>query len=99
MNVDCRSFTKLAGAALLGVFGWEALVRRVAPARAGTSLALRTVRPEDAAALVEIMNGCVGDADSFHGKCEPWSLRWAEICARRHPETVVITRDGLPVAF
>jgi hypothetical protein len=62
-------------------------------------LALRRVRLDDAGELRAMMNGCVGDADSFHGKCEPWSLRRAEIAARRHPETVVLTLDGQPVAF
>jgi hypothetical protein len=67
--------------------------------RGRVGLALRKVRRDDAEPLRSIMNGCVSDADSFHGKCDPWSTRWAEICTRRHPETVVITRAGVPVAF
>lgn len=98
MVLGRRAFFELFGGALIVLSGTEALFRRVAPA-AGSGLALRKVRLDDAADLRSIMNGCVGDADSFHGKCDEWSLRWAEICARRHPETVVITMAGTPVAF
>jgi hypothetical protein len=99
MAIGRRALLKLLGGAALVVSGLSGLLRRVAPTQAQSGLALRKVRPGDAADLQAIMSGCVTDADSFHGKCDGFSLRWAEVMARRRPESVVITLDGVPVAF
>jgi hypothetical protein len=99
MAIGRRVLLKLLAGGVLFLSGLGVLFRRVAPTQAQSGLALRKVRLEDAQDLQTIMTGCVSDADSFHGKCDGFSLRWAEVMARRRPESVVVTLDGVPVAF
>jgi len=65
----------------------------------GASFSARAVATTDAAALREIMISCVKSNESFHGKCGDWPLSWAETLIQKRPNTVIITKDGTPIAF
>jgi len=45
------------------------------------------------------MSACVGQDDSFFGKCGVWTLSWAETLIAHCPQSIVPTQDGTPVAF
>jgi hypothetical protein len=98
MQIGRRAALKLFALVGLGLSGIVALWRRLAVAQS-PALELRKIGADDAADLQAIMNSCVTDADSFHGKCDPWSLSWADHMVRRRKESVILTVDGLPAAF
>ena len=96
MLIGRRTAIKWMGGALAVASGSWAWPRRTS---ADSALVLRTVTADDAPALQAIMASCVRDAASFFGKCGEWTLAWAQEFIRRCPDTAVLTRDGLPVAF
>lgn len=95
-----RYFLRLlvrAGAVLVGA---SAALSRPRRARGlSAELATRAVQGGDAGALQAIMSSSVRDADAFFGKCGEWSLSWASGLTARSPDSVVLTRDGTPIAF
>jgi hypothetical protein len=98
MQIGRRAALKLFALVGVGLSGIAAAWRKLALAQA-PELGLRKVGAGDAADLQAIMNSCVSDADSFHGKCDPWSLTWADHMVRRRKESVILTVDGLPAGF
>jgi hypothetical protein len=98
MQIGRRAALKLFALVGLGLSGIVALWRRLAVAQS-PALELRKIGADDAADLQAIMNSCVVDADAFHGKCDPWSLSWADHMVRRRKESVILTVDGIPAAF
>ena len=95
MQIGRRAALKLFAWMGIGLSGVGALWRKLAFAQA-PDLELRKVGAGDAADLQAIMSSCVADADSFHGKCDAWSLSWADHMVRRRKESVILTVDGIP---
>lgn len=98
MQIGRRAALKLFALVGVGLAGIGTLWRRLAVAQS-PGLALRKIGTGDAADLQAIMNSCVADADSFHGRCDGWSQSWADHMVRRRKESVILTADGIPAAF
>ncbi|MBX3023602.1 hypothetical protein KF840_01695 [bacterium] len=98
MRTGRRTFLTLLGRCTLALAGVGLLGRRRAAALGGT-LAARPVRSADASALQAIMTSCVNDGDAFFGRCGEWPLSWAAELAQTRPDSPVITRNGVAVAF
>jgi hypothetical protein len=49
--------------------------------------------------LGAIMLSCVASEASFYGKCGDWPLSWAEGLIATRPDTPVLTKDGIAIAF
>lgn len=98
MWIGRRAALKVFALAGVGLAGVGALWRRLAVAQS-PGLALRKIGSDDASDLQAIMNSCVSDEDSFHGRCDAWSLSWADHMIRRKKESVILTVDGIPAAF
>jgi len=98
MQIGRRAALKVFALVGVGFSGIGAIWRRLAVAQS-PGLALRKIGADDAADLQAIMNSCVADADSFHGKCDSWSRSWADHMVRRRKESVILTVDGVPAAF
>ena len=72
---------------------------RQAFASPGAPLQLRRVTPADCETISRLMSSCVANDRSFHGKCEPWSIRWAEVLVKRRPESLILEREGVAHGF
>ena len=95
MQIGRRAALKLFALVGVSLAGIGALWRKLAVAQS-PGLALRKIGTGDAADLQAIMNSCVADADSFHGRCDGWSQSWADHMVRRRKESVILTVDGIP---
>jgi hypothetical protein len=98
MQIGRRAALKLFALVGVSLAGIGALWRKLAVAQS-PGLALRKIGTGDAADLQAIMNSCVADADSFHGRCDGWSRSWADHMIRRRKESVILTADGIPAGF
>jgi hypothetical protein len=98
MWIGRRAALKLFAVVGVGLSGVGAVWRKLAMAQS-PGLALRKIEADDAPDLQAIMNSCVTDAESFHGKCDTWSRSWADHMVRRRKESVILTLDGVPTAF
>jgi len=58
------------------------------------------IAASDDEVLADLMNSCVRNEASFHGKCGTWSRKWARELIARCPDTVVLERgDGVTLGF
>jgi hypothetical protein len=99
MELGRRTVVKLLAGAAFAVSGVGAFWRKRAVAESIPPLGLRAVTPDDAAALQSIMSACVNSTDAFFGKCGEWTLAWAEMFIQKCPQSVVLTQNGIPMAF
>ncbi len=86
-------------ASVAAAFALGAGIPRRAYALPGDGYRLRRVGPADGDAVSQLMTSCVSSGDSFHGKCDPWSVRWADVTIQRRPESLVLERSGEVLGF
>jgi hypothetical protein len=104
MNLGRRAALRGLAALLLSALGLPRL-RSAGASTAATPLAslavhtLAAARSSDAADLRAIMLSCGASEASFYGKCGDWPLSWAESLIATRPDTPVLTKDGVAIAF
>ena len=95
----CKASASISLAWIGGAF-WYA--RSVLGQQKEESLStVRRVQPGDEAALLALMQSCVGTRNSFHGLCNAveWTNMWAEGVVSDRPRSLVVTREEVIVAY